>query len=289
MSYRIPYEGSKNIYAKKICENLPSGNRLVDLFAGGCAVSDCAIKTTPEKWNQFYINDINKAPTELYKSCLDGKFVPNYSWITREEFKATQDWTTKLIWSYGCGCKNYVFNKHVECYKQDIWNYVIFNNTEFKCELFKNFTINENLTVENRYKLTSQYLKDKKDINIDGEIKHIESLDRLVPYTNIKRLLSLKYECKNIEITNIDYKKYEYKPGDVVYCDIPYLDTETTQYNNPFNHREFWKWAIQQSFDIYVSERIIPKSSTVVFEHRVQNRFCSKIANSFKTEYLVKV
>ena len=52
MSLGIPYMGSKNIYAKQICEALPSGKRLVDLFAGGCAISDCAIRKYPNKWKQ---------------------------------------------------------------------------------------------------------------------------------------------------------------------------------------------------------------------------------------------
>lgn len=289
MSYGIPYAGSKNIYARKICEALPSGNRLVDLFAGGCAVSDCAIKTT-NKWNKFYINDISENPINLYKKCLEGSFIPNYRWVSRDEFKASEDWETRLIWSYGCGCKNYVFSKHIECYKQDIWNYVVFNKTDFKCSLFNEFIPKDNLTRDERYNIISQYLKNKKDVNINGYIKHIDSLERLVPYTNIKRLLSLKKDSdKFIEFTNYDYKQYKYIDGDVVYCDIPYLDTETSQYEKKFDHNEFWEWAKSQQFDVYVSERTIPNNSVIIFEQTVQNRYCSKITNSFKTEYLIKV
>ena len=35
MNYGLPYMGSKNKIAKKIVELLPSGERLVDLMAGG--------------------------------------------------------------------------------------------------------------------------------------------------------------------------------------------------------------------------------------------------------------
>jgi len=38
MGYGIGYRGSKNKIAEEILEQLPSGNRLVDLFGGGGAL-----------------------------------------------------------------------------------------------------------------------------------------------------------------------------------------------------------------------------------------------------------
>lgn len=37
MRYGVGYQGSKNKIAEWVVENLPSGEILVDLFAGGCA------------------------------------------------------------------------------------------------------------------------------------------------------------------------------------------------------------------------------------------------------------
>lgn len=49
--------GSKNKIAKDIIEVLPSGERLVDLFAGGCAITHCGMLSG--KWKEFLANDIN--------------------------------------------------------------------------------------------------------------------------------------------------------------------------------------------------------------------------------------
>ena len=42
MRYGIGYKGSKSRIAKEIIEILPSGDRFIDLFGGGGAMSHCA-------------------------------------------------------------------------------------------------------------------------------------------------------------------------------------------------------------------------------------------------------
>lgn len=39
MRYGVPYRGSKNKIADWVVDHLPDGKTLVDLFAGGCAVT----------------------------------------------------------------------------------------------------------------------------------------------------------------------------------------------------------------------------------------------------------
>ena len=38
MTYGVPYQGSKNRPVKELVALLPSGERFVDLFTGGCAM-----------------------------------------------------------------------------------------------------------------------------------------------------------------------------------------------------------------------------------------------------------
>ena len=49
--YGLPYQGSKNRYAKIICDLLPKDKekRFVDLFCGGCAITHYMM--------QHYTND----------------------------------------------------------------------------------------------------------------------------------------------------------------------------------------------------------------------------------------
>lgn len=42
-TFGIGYQGSKNRIANDIICSLPSGDRFVDLFAGGCSVTHCAM------------------------------------------------------------------------------------------------------------------------------------------------------------------------------------------------------------------------------------------------------
>ena len=57
MNFGLPYMGSKNQIAKDIINALPSGDRFVDLFAGGCSMTHCAMLSG--KYKCFLANDLN--------------------------------------------------------------------------------------------------------------------------------------------------------------------------------------------------------------------------------------
>ena len=57
-SYGICYMGSKNALAERIVALLPSASHLIDVFAGGCAITHCAMKSG--KWQHVHANDINE-------------------------------------------------------------------------------------------------------------------------------------------------------------------------------------------------------------------------------------
>ena len=54
MRYGVPYQGSKNKIAGWVIDNLPEDEILVDLFAGGCAVTHAALLSG--KWNRIVAN-----------------------------------------------------------------------------------------------------------------------------------------------------------------------------------------------------------------------------------------
>lgn len=43
MNYGLPYRGSKNKIAKRIVDMLPKATTLVDVFAGGCAITHASL------------------------------------------------------------------------------------------------------------------------------------------------------------------------------------------------------------------------------------------------------
>ena len=114
--YGIPYQGSKSSIADSIITFLPKGERFVDLFGGGFAMSECAMRSG--KYKRFLYNELNPLLPELIKKAINGdynydKFKPKF--VSREEFneKKDKDGYIKYIWSFSNGGKNYLFSKEL--------------------------------------------------------------------------------------------------------------------------------------------------------------------------------
>lgn len=283
MAYGIPYLGSKSIYAKLICEALPSGKRLVDLFAGGCAITDCALKKFANKWESFLVNDIAHEPLDLYSKCLRGENPVSYDWVSRDDFKS-KDWATRLVWSFGNNTRSYIYGKQIEPIKHDIEAWIVdgvaLNNSSILCDI----DLPKLNSMKERYDWWRSYRKTLlKSRGLRLEQQRLENLERLERRENLERL-------ERLEFSHLSYERYEYQKGDVVYCDIPYKNTNCKQYKDSgFNHELFWQWAKSQPFDVYVSERIIPQDVEIILTKEVLNRANTKGTDGFKREYLVRV
>ena len=83
MAYGLSYMGSKNSSAKDIVNVLPAGDVLVDLFAGGCAVTHCALLSG--KWKRVIANDTSDV-VRLFGDAVAGKYRDEKRWISREDF-----------------------------------------------------------------------------------------------------------------------------------------------------------------------------------------------------------
>lgn len=117
MSYGIPYRGSKNTIAKRIIDLLPRADTFVDLFAGGCAMTHCAMGSG--KYRNFIANDIGDAP-QLFANAIAGKYRDERRWISREDFFALKDTDPyiRLCWSFGNSGGQYMYSKEVEPWKR---------------------------------------------------------------------------------------------------------------------------------------------------------------------------
>lgn len=134
-SFGVPYQGSKNRLAKELIALLPSGERFVDLFAGGCAMTHAAIASG--KYNGFLANDKYPYGLRLFKGAIEGEFNnPKYfRWIGREDFERERDTDpfVKLCFSFGHGGMRYMYNREIEPYKRAAHNAIVFDNwSEFK-------------------------------------------------------------------------------------------------------------------------------------------------------------
>ena len=129
MRFGLPYQGSKSSIAKDIIGVLPGGNRLVDLFCGGCAITDFALKNT-DKFNRFLINDIDERNPKTYMKALNGVFRNEDRWISRQDFfklKETDDYV-RLCFSFGNSGKTYMYGPQIEPYKRAIHHIVFWED-----------------------------------------------------------------------------------------------------------------------------------------------------------------
>ena len=116
-SYGLPYKGSKNSIADWIVDNLPPSLFLIDLFAGGCAVTHAAMRRGT--FLGYLVNDINEAPQVFYKALFGEYDDPHYKqFVSREMFFGANDMALKLMWSFGNDGKTYIYGKEIEHYKK---------------------------------------------------------------------------------------------------------------------------------------------------------------------------
>lgn len=119
MRYGVPYHGSKNSIAREIAEFLPSADTLIDICAGGCAITHAALELCEgfvPKWNRIISNDINPMPGKLFRDAIDGKYANETRWISREDFHRmkSSDPYVAYCWSFGNKTQNYLYAEEKE-------------------------------------------------------------------------------------------------------------------------------------------------------------------------------
>ncbi|UKI52757.1 MAG: DNA adenine methylase [Treponema sp.] len=117
MNYGLPYMGSKNKIAEWVVSHFPEKKHFYDLFAGGCAVTHCAMLKS--KFETFTINDISKM-MEFFTDVISGKYAAEKRWISRKDFVALKDNDeyVRICWSFGNNGKDYLYSKEIEPWKK---------------------------------------------------------------------------------------------------------------------------------------------------------------------------
>lgn len=292
MKYGVGYVGSKNTIAADIINALPSGNRLIDLFGGGGAITHCA--TLSNKWNTVVYNDYDKPVVEAISNAIHGAYSfdnPNFkpTFITREQFKAEKNTNgyIKIAWSFSNNGIDYVFSKKKERLKKALWDYVILDKSDdVLLQLFplhdlinstkiearkEQFNYYTKVFAENHYEddiLAIDYSKYHNDTLIKTQQyfaslnphSKIQDLFRLQPLERIKRFNNITvlrpyYDNNKLIITCDDYRNYVHQTGDVIYCDIPYEQSanKMNKFNKWFCYQDFYDWGLSRNYDVYFS------------------------------------
>ena len=126
--YGAAYQGSKSKIADEIISLLPAKKYFIDVFAGGGALSHCALESG--KFEYIITNDLQT------KAILEAHFLwtPEQHlefqkrWITKEEFEQTNDLYIKTCWSFSNNRKAYIYSKACYEYKRRLHNAICFGN-----------------------------------------------------------------------------------------------------------------------------------------------------------------
>ena len=126
-NYGVPYKGSKNMIAEWVVSHVPECGTFFDVFAGGCAVTDCILRKGRAK--HVVANDLDLMPVKCFEMAMRGEFADEDRWISREEFFALKDVDpyVRFCYSFGNNAKNYMYSTTIEPYKRAI-HYVLFHD-----------------------------------------------------------------------------------------------------------------------------------------------------------------
>lgn len=132
--YGIPYKGSKNSIARKIVSFLPPADVLIDICAGGCAITHAALEICEglaPKWERIIANDICEMPLKLFKGAICGEYANEKRWIDRETFQKLKDVDpyVRYCWSFGNNGTDYLYAQQVEPWKKALHYARVFGDT----------------------------------------------------------------------------------------------------------------------------------------------------------------
>lgn len=131
MKYGMPYKGSKNKLAGQIFELFPRKKNFYDLFCGGCAMTHYGL--LHGGFENFCMNDINPACTELFMDAVHGKFKDEKRWISREDFERLKDIEpyVAFCWSFGNNLRSYLYSKEIESFRKAQHYAIFFDDYSF--------------------------------------------------------------------------------------------------------------------------------------------------------------
>lgn len=306
INYGLPYRGSKSVIAPWVISCLPPGDTLVDLFCGGCAVTDAAMRA--HRYKHFIVNDINPMMPLTFNKALRGEYKNEDRWICREDFieKKDKDEYAAICFSFGNNMRSYLYSKTIEPYKKACHYAVVFDDWRRLRKLCPEvvdaaYQALEHVSDrhERRLKFGPAIVRRLKEIGdarlIDsnplysschtkkpnktrpvGTIRDLSSLESLESLERLERLQSFESHNRPLLWPFVrDYRKVPIPEGAVVYCDPPYKGAEKYLVN--FDHEAFYHWALTRDYPIFISEYAMPDEFAPI---AIKQKTCSMNATA---------
>ena len=294
MKYGLPYKGSKNRLAPKIFELFPKRKNFYDLFCGGCAMTHYGM--LHNKFERFVINDINPQCTTLFVDAINGKYANETRWISRDDFFRLKDTDAYVAfcWSFGSDCMSYMYGRPIEPYKK-AWHYaIVFDDWSLIKELCPEIlecAKNALWGIKGIHDRRLAFMKAMREFKQESDTGLIQSnslykfkqfkmrcsenLERLQSLQNLERLQCLQ----SLESHSTDYQNIQIDKDSIIYCDIPYQNTE--KYNNmDFDYERFYTWCERQTEPLFISSYEMPEDRFVCIASFAHRSILSATANN---------
>lgn len=290
-NYGIPYMGSKNRIAKQIIDFLPSGETLVDLFGGGGAITDCASESG--KWKNIIYNELDILPYTCFLKALRGEYENETRWISREDFLKLKD-TDEYVaccFSFGNNFRDYMYNEKIEPYKRAYHYAIVLDNFQPLSELFDEGTVNilkksvEGETNKKQRRLKFTRVLGNYIIDLSKETQRLPNQERNERLNTLKKTMNItdddtttnllenqernerlnqmnQEQVDNITFFNNDYRNISLSENSIIYCDIPYKQTQKYNTSTSFDYDVFYNWCIEkkkQGYQVFISEYSMPE------------------------------
>ena len=270
--YGTPYKGSKNQIAEWVYSHFPKATNFYDLFAGGCAITQIALMKS--EYKNYFCNDIDNDGIKLFLDAIHGKFKDETRWISRDDFFRLKDKEpyVRYCWSFGNHGRSYLYSKEIEPYKK-AWHYAITEN-DFSFAEKMGIDLSEIRDIQG---ITDRYLKSKKILkkhyNSENYTRCIE-IERAQQLESLNRLQSLQ----SLQSSNLSYDEVKIHKDSVIFCDIPYVNTDRYGRKNDnigFDHDKFYEWCGKQTELVLISEYQMTDEFICIDKIKKRSLICS--------------
>ena len=314
MQYGLPYKGSKNFIAEWVVSHFPDKTNFYDLFAGGCGVTHAAL--LKKNFQHYFVNDILEVP-RLFVDAINEKYKNERRWISREDFFKLKDSDlyVRYCWSFGNDGRSYLYGQEIEPYKKACHYAIVFDEWELlkkMCpevwEVAFDAMHKEKDIKQRRLKFAPAIVKELKRLNdwdlvqnnplykscqFKGnkqlpKLQSLQSLERLERLQSLGRLESLE-SLQRVIVSQKSYADIEIFPDSLIYCDIPYKNTNGYDNKNnksSFDYDLFYSWCLKQKEPLIISEYNMPEGDFIELDQRKKQNTLSATANNTVIEKL---
>ena len=233
--YGMPWQGSKSRIAEWVVDVLPPSHTLVDLFAGGGAVTHCALLSG--KWEHIIANDMTDS-MKVFCAAINGEFDGYAACPAREEWFAYRDNDTAmaLLHSFGNDRTTYLWSPEIEAVKRPASLMVSSPSLWERYQWYHRFV-----------DALAEYLEHNQLDETMPRLTNREGVERLVQLERVTRLQGLQgLQC--------DYRLVDIPEGATVYADPPYRGTPNSSRYGGFDFAAFDQWLAGVDFPVFVSE-----------------------------------